>query len=155
MKNVTIPMEELAQVIQLQLQQGGHASLTVTGNSMQPMLCHRRDTVFLQPAEQKLKKGELILYRREDGSYILHRVVRCTAPDQYICSGDNQWEPEAVSHQQVIARVYGFRRKGKTYAISSRGYRFYVWLWVWIFPVRRPVFAARRLLGRLRKVIKK
>lgn len=155
MKNVMISMEELAPLIQLQLQQGGRATLTVTGNSMQPMLCHRRDAVSLQPVEQKIKKGELILYRREDGAYILHRVVGCTAQDQYICSGDNQWEKEAVSHQQVIARVYEFRRKSKVYPITCRGYRFYVWLWVWMFPVRRPILAARRLMGRICRVINK
>ena len=155
MKNVLIPMEELAPLIQLQLQQGGHASLTVTGNSMYPMLRHRRDTVYLQPADPVQKKGDLILYRREDGTYILHRIVRCKAAGAYICSGDNQWEPEAVSHQQVIAKVYKFCRKGKIYTQSSRGYRLYVWLWVGVFPVRRPIFALRRILGKLRRTIKK
>lgn len=155
MKSVVISMEELVPLIQLQLQQGGSASLIVTGNSMSPMLQHRRDTVFLQPPEAECKKGDLILYRRDNGKYILHRIVRCTGPGAYICSGDNQWEPEVVSHQQVIAKVDHFCRKGKTYSPSSRGYRFYVWLWVGIFPIRRPILAVRRLLGKLRARIRK
>ena len=156
MKNVLISMEELAPLIRLQLQKGGHASLTVTGNSMYPMLRHRRDMVYLQPADPVQKKGDLILYQREEGSYILHRIVRCKAPGEYICSGDNQWEPEAVSQGQVIAKVYAFRRKGKEYQHKSRSYRLYVWIWVALFPVRKPIFAMRHFLGRIyRKLAKK
>ena len=155
MKNVVIPMEELVPLLKLQLREGGYATLTVTGNSMYPMLRHRRDTVFLQPADPLQKKGDLILYQRADGDYILHRIVRCKAPGEYICSGDNQWEPEKVSQSQVIAKVSGFRRKGKDYPNAHRGYCLWVWLWTLLFPVRRPIFALRHFLGKIyHKIVK-
>ncbi len=155
MRNVVIPMEELMPLIQVQLQEGGHASLTVTGNSMYPMLRHRRDRVFLQPPDPVQKKGDLILYRRDSGGYVLHRVVRCKAPGTYICCGDNQWEPELVLQRQVLGKVYSFHRKDKTVKVTHRGYRFYVWLWVGVFPLRRSLLAVRRFLGKAYRKLRK
>ena len=45
MELATLPMEELAPLLQLQLDNGGKANLVVTGNSMHPTLLHRRDIV--------------------------------------------------------------------------------------------------------------
>ena len=140
-------------MILLQLQEGGHASLVVTGNSMYPTLSHGRDTVFLQPVEGQLQKGDLILYRRENGDYVLHRIVRCPSLNEWVCSGDNQWEPERVCREQAVAKVYSFCRKGKEYAVTAQGYRCYVWLWVCLFPIRRPILAVRRFFGRLYRVV--
>ena len=54
-------MKELAEVIKLQLDNGGKATLTVTGNSMLPMLVSRRDSVVLVlPGNQK--KGDVVLF---------------------------------------------------------------------------------------------
>jgi len=146
----TIPMEELVKVVTLQLENGGSANLVVTGSSMHPMLRHRRDTVHLVPLSRQPKKGDLILYRRDNGKYILHRIVTRVRHDAFFCSGDNQWEKEAVSTGQIIALVQGFTRKGKFVAESNFAYRLYVAGWVAMLPIRRPILALRRRLGRLR-----
>ncbi len=151
-QTVTIPMEALAEVIELQLQTGGKANLTVTGNSMVPMLYHRKDTVMLTSVEGKQKPGQVILYRRENGRYVLHRIIALTE-DGYICCGDNQYEKEPVAHTQLIASVVGFTRKGKLHECTALGYRFYTALWVYGFFARRPYIKIRRWLGRLRKKI--
>ncbi|MBO5953037.1 MAG: S24/S26 family peptidase [Oscillospiraceae bacterium] len=154
MQTVTIPMENLAQVLQLQLDRGGTATLTVTGSSMMPMLHSHTDTVFLVPVTASLKKKDLILYRRENGKYVLHRIVRQRSREAFICSGDNQWEPETVYAHQAIGLVNGFTRKGKRYSVEHLGYRIYVWFWVAIFPVRRPLIWMRRHLGLMLKTFK-
>ena len=155
MQTVIISMQSLAQVLQLQLDQGGRAALTVTGSSMMPMLHSHRDTVYLVPAPQKLKKGDLILYRRENGKYVLHRIVSVRSEEEFVCSGDNQWEPERVFARQVFALVDEFSRAGKRYSVEHTGYRAYVWFWVAIFPIRRPVICVRRFLGRILSKMKK
>ncbi len=147
-------MQELVKLLQLQMEQTGSAVLTVTGGSMLPMLHHGVDTVVLEPVAALQEKGALVLYRRESGNYILHRIVKANG-SEYICSGDNQWEPEAVSHTQLIGVVTGFTRKGKRYSNAHSGYRLYVRIWVALFPARRYILPLRRLLGRLRKRIRK
>lgn len=155
MQTVTVPMESLAEVIALQLNTGGRANLTVTGSSMLPMLRHRRDAVTLIPADGRQKKGDVILYRRKNGRYILHRII-ATEQDGYICCGDNQAVREPVASEQVIAVVDGFTRKGKAYKIDAPGYRLYTAVWVGLFPLRRYYISLRRRLGHLRsKLVKR
>lgn len=153
MRVEAIPMEQLAQLLAVQLEQGV-APLRVTGNSMSPTLQGDRDTVYLQKVDSPLRKGDVILYRRESGQYVLHRIVRLQ-DGGLILSGDNQFEPEHLKPEQVIARVEGFQRKGKDYSVSHTGYRLWVWFWVGLFPVRRPLIALRRRLGRIRRALKR
>ena len=49
--------------------------LTVTGGSMLPLLAGGRDRVTLGPVPERLRRGEVLLYRRADGSYVLHRLT--------------------------------------------------------------------------------
>ena len=149
-----IPMEELSELILLQLKNGGRARLTVTGSSMAPMLQHRRDTVELIPVAGPQKKGELILYRRDNGQYVLHRIVK-VVKDGYICCGDNQAMREPVRHDQLIAVVDGFIRKGKKYTRKDFDYLLYKAVWVGLFPIRQAHLAAWRALGRLRRSIRR
>ena len=90
MEQAIIPMESLAQLIRLQLEKGGRSSLLVTGISMYPILRHRRDTVELVKPE-RLRRGDLVLYQRDSGQYILHRIITRPKDGAFICSGDNQW----------------------------------------------------------------
>ncbi len=154
MQTVLIPMEELVQLLEVQLVHSGTAQLNVTGMSMWPMLFNRRDFVTLVPVPERLQKGDLILYRRDNGQYVLHRIVRIVSADEFICSGDNQWVPETVYARQVFALVTAFRRGGKDYPVTHPGYQRYVRFWVAMFPVRRPVLSLKNLLVRLRRKMK-
>lgn len=149
-----IPMQSLMQLLQVQLEKGGRANLTVTGFSMHPLLRSRRDSVALVPAG-KQKKGDIILYRRESGQFVLHRIIK-VEEDAYICSGDNQAIREPVMQEQVLAVVDGFTRKGKTYAIDHLGYRVYTWVWVELFCLRKYYLFTRRFFARwIRKYIRR
>lgn len=147
---ITVPMESLAEVIKLQLENGGRANLPVTGSSMMPLFYSRRDSVTLIPVDGQQKKGEIILYRRENGMYVLHRIIKAEQ-DFYICCGDNQYEKEIVKHEQLIGVVDQFMRAGRTYSREHLSYRMYQTLLIGLFPLRRGYIALRRCLGRLRR----
>jgi len=149
------PMESIVPLIRLQLENGGRSHLVVTGISMHPTLRHGKDRVELVPPPQKLKRGDLILYRRSGGRYILHRIVSKPEAGSFTCSGDNQWQPETVTENQVIALVDTYIRGKKRIPVNSWYCRLYVQLVVLFFPVRRPFLALRRGLGRLRKRLRK
>ena len=152
--NRKIPMEELAQLIALQLANGGRAKLTVTGCSMLPLLREQRDSVELIAPATRQKTGDIILYQRENGQYILHRIVALTETG-YLCCGDNQAKREVVDHSQLLAVVDGFRRKGKDYDLDHILYRLYLALWVGLFPLRGVYIKLRRFLGTGYRAIKK
>ena len=151
----TLPMEELMPILSAQLETGGRATLVVTGNSMYPTFRNRADAVYLIPVNRPLKKGDLILYRRENGRYILHRIVTKPKNGRFFCTGDNQWVQEAVTDAQVLALVDGFTRGGRTCPEQDRRYRTWVAVWVWLRPVRRPILALGKAFGRFRRKLKR
>ena len=57
---------------------GGVMEMPVFGSSMAPFLIHGRDAVRLVKCTHPPKRGEIVLFRRLDGHYVLHRVWRVT-----------------------------------------------------------------------------
>jgi hypothetical protein len=134
------------------LQQGGTVELTVTGNSMYPMLRHRVSRVRLAPVTGPLSRGDLPLYRRDNGKFVLHRVVEVDN-GLYSCCGDNQWHVEpGIRHDQIIAIVTDYARRKSWVSCGNRFHRIYWRFWVWVRPLRRLVFGGwkrvRRIIGR-------
>ena len=117
------------------------------GISMLPMLRQGIDSVVLSPVPGKLKKYDLPLYQRENGKYVLHRIIR--VEDAYSCMGDNQFTEEpCIRQEQLLALVTGFYR-GETYhSVKEPAYRLYCRFWHYSRPVRRFWHRCRRWLRR-------
>lgn len=145
-------MDQLIQLVQLQLAESGCASLTVTGCSMLPMLRPMKDRVLLAPPE-KFQKGDIILYQRDSGKYVLHRILQ-KKEGYVICCGDNQWEKERVEDTWVLAVVTGFYKLSKKYSVTDRWYRLYKWVWIRFFPVRRILLRMVRCAYRLKNKLR-
>lgn len=143
------PMSELSPLIVGLVNDGTDVTLTVTGNSMRPMLTHLKDTVILTKCDPlSLKAGDIPLYRRENGGYILHRIIK-SHDDVYDISGDYQYELErGVPKSSVLCVVKGFTRNGKFHSCDEFGYRLYAFLWRKLFPFRKAIMTAYRKLKR-------
>ena len=76
-------MSQLPQI----LQEAESVPLVISGNSMSPFMIHGRDTVYLSRVTKPIRRGDMILYRRRNGAYILHRVYR-VKQDTYTLVGD-------------------------------------------------------------------
>lgn len=145
-----IEMDALMPVIRERLAEGQSVRFSPRGISMLPMLRQGIDSVVISPLPQKLKKYDLPLYQREDGKYILHRIVG--AGPTYICMGDNQFVPEpGVRAEQMIAVVTAFYRGDKKHDVSEPGYRLYCCFWHYSRPVRH---VWRRGIGWIRRHLK-
>lgn len=136
-----VPADVLMPELQKAVAAGGQFVLTVTGNSMCPTLHPDRDAVVLS-AVRKPRKGQILLFRRDSGAYILHRV--CHVRDgKLVMNGDNQGWTEEISTEQVIAMVTELHRKGKVYDCGSLGSRMYGRLMTALLPVRRVLSCLR------------
>lgn len=150
MKRRSIPMEELYPLLQAQMEAGGQCLLPVTGSSMLPALRQGRDTVVLRrPAA--LRKGDVVLYRRADGRFILHRIIRREGRG-FFCCGDNQFTGEYVESGQILAAVTAVVRGERKRQSLRLGWRLWGWIWTALFPVRRPLIRLRRLLGKVKRI---
>ncbi len=131
-------MNELAPYIKDALKEGQRVRLTVSGNSMFPLFASRRDTVELTAVNgaDDIKKYDIVFYQRQNGQYVLHRVLY-KHKSHLIIAGDGEIEKEyAVDASQVMARVTSFVRKGKYATVQSKPYKIYVALWSAVFPLR-------------------
>lgn len=134
----TISNEELAGLMQEVFAQGGMFRFLPTGTSMQPMLYERRDAVLLcSPEKRPPKKYDVVLYRRENGQYVLHRIVG-GGREGYLLCGDHQYGLERnIREEQIIGVLARFERKGRQVSVDSLPYRWYAAAWTALRPIRR------------------
>ncbi len=122
-------------------------SLTV-GDSMEPLLHDRSTRVVIRRADLPLRPGDLPLYRRPDGRFVLHRVIRTDA-NFYYTRGDNRTGLEPVPKDWVLGVVTHIYRGRRRFAVTHPLYRAYVALWGAIYPLR---WAAYKCRGRWRSL---
>ncbi|PWM74575.1 MAG: hypothetical protein DBX59_03340 [Bacillota bacterium] len=82
------------------------------GNSMWPTLKHEGQSVVVLPKTDKLRLYDVPLYKRENGQYVLHRVVGF-AEGGYLVCGDSQFNEEVVAEEQIVGVMNGFYRGKK------------------------------------------
>ena len=132
----TMAPEELMPQLPQLLQQAQAVPLIISGNSMAPFLAHGRDTVYLSKLTGPLKRGDMILYRRKTGQYILHRIYR-VREGKYDLIGDGQLVIElGIGQEQILATVCAVRRKGKLLRKGNLCWEFYEHIWLALVPWR-------------------
>lgn len=148
-----VELDELMPLIQEKLNMGAEVELPSSGNSMYPLFRHRQDSFRLSRTENAPEKYDMVLYRRDNGTYVLHRIVG-VGPEGYILRGDNQFDSEyPVRADQIIAVVSSFSRSGKQVCCGDFGYWLYTRLWVSTAALRHGAAALKKSAGRaLRKV---
>lgn len=126
MKNNEVELDEVMEIIKEKLALGGTVTFTPRGASMLPMLKGGRDIVVLKQHSGRLHFLDVALYRRENGAYVLHRVIGFDEDGGYIFCGDNQFKREhGIMDKDVIGVMTAFLRKGKKYTNDSFRYRVY------------------------------
>lgn len=125
-------MEQLPQM----LLEAESVPLVISGNSMAPFLVHGRDIVYLSKVTQPLKRGDMILYQRGSGVYVLHRIYR-ERNGSYDLVGDGQvgLEP-GIRREQVFAIVKAVRRNGELLRKGSLCWEFFEHTWLTLLPFR-------------------
>ena len=141
-------MEQMMPLICERLAAGQTVKFSPHGVSMLPMLRQGKDSVLLTSVKGALKKYDLPLYRRRNGQYVLHRIVK--TGKTYICMGDNQFLPEpGIEQDQLIAVVTAFTRGTKVCSVKSPVYRFYCFLWHHTRWIRRIWRGLKRRMKKL------
>lgn len=108
--------------------------VTVSGTSMVPFL-RPGDVVFLNLPNRPCRVGDVVLFTRPDGSYVLHRIIR-TTNTHYILQGDGQLTPEPVPISQVCAVVTSLRLGNRLITPHHPYWLFFRTLWRWLRPLR-------------------
>ncbi len=128
---------------------GGTVDMTVPGNSMRPTLLDRVSKVRLKAIETP-KRGDMVLYRRENGAYILHRIVKENENGTFVFCGDAQYRLEkGIRREQMLAVVSDFSRRAKWRSCDDLFYQCWWRICVQARGCRHLSAAVRRRLNKL------
>ena len=108
------------------LAQEGKLVYSNVGVSMLPLLRQGRDLFIVEKrGPDRLKAGDVVLYRRPPAQYVLHRIVEVREKD-YVILGDNCVNREyGITDGDILGVMTGFVRNGKQHAVTEPGYRLY------------------------------
>ncbi len=104
-----------------ELEKHGAIAFVPGGNSMWPMLKNRKQSVIVTKKEKRLKKFDVALYQRDNGMFVLHRVIEPISGG-YIMCGDSQFTLEKIEEAQVFGVMEGFYRGKKYISITDKNY---------------------------------
>ena len=118
-------------------------AVPVAGGSMIPFL-HHGDTVYLDLPRFPVKRGDILLYQRSNGQYVLHRVIQTNADGSLWMSGDAQQQLEYLSDTNCVrAYVTSTCHKGRSNRPGGFRWWCYSHPWRWLIRYRRRLMALK------------
>lgn len=135
----TVDTQIFLDMVKEMVQGGRDVPITITGNSMSPFLIHGRDRVLLSKISRSLHKGDMVLYQRENGQYVMHRIRYINRKrNEYYMIGDAQNLTEGpLREEQIAAVVTSVFRKGRVLQPGDFWWEFFRRIWLHIVPFRR------------------
>jgi len=132
------------------LEEGETIQIKPQGYSMYPMFIPGRDSAIIRAVEQtKLKRGEVVLYKRDHGILVLHRIWKIDSKGIYM-NGDNQLIIEGpLRLDQVKGILVAFVRNNKTISTQNLLYKMIAYIWINMLPLRGLMHA---IVRKVRKI---
>lgn len=128
--------DEVAEIIR---EHGVYASAT-RGRSMRPLFKEGRDVVYVFALDTNIKKYDVLLYS-VGNRLTLHRVIGFKE-DLLLIRGDNTYELETVSREDVVGRLGAYTRRGKYKQVTSFHFKLFTFFAIAFYPVR---YALRKI----------
>lgn len=119
-------------------------STLTQGASMRPMLRQHKDVVVIKRVEGPLKKGDVVLYPGENGSFILHRIISIKNGRLIIRGDNNDFTEYNIKPADVVGILKEFYRDGKYISCDNNTwYKLYTFYIMHSFTLR--MFWRKRL----------
>lgn len=138
-----------------ELNSKGYIVFTNEGDSMMPLLREHRDILVIRKIEEPLKKYDAVLFKRPNGAYVLHRIIRVCGSGKYRIAGDNRWFSEIVPKEWIIGILKEVVRDGEHISVESDEYKAYVKKVPWQrFRLKLRHFP-RAVFGKMRRILRR
>lgn len=121
-------VEEMYPLISEIISSGGSFRLFPKGISMLPTIKQGVDSVELA-APKKLKKYDIVLYKRPNSQFVIHRIMKIKNDLVSMC-GDNQVAlEEGIDAEDILAKVVGIYKGEKLFKNTDFSYKIYSFFW--------------------------
>lgn len=122
-----------------ELSENGRLVYCNVGDSMLPLIRQDKDLLVIEKPKKRIKKYDVILYKRENGQYVLHRIL-AVKNGGYVLCGDNRYYREyGVQPSQILGVLTSVIREGNEIPVDKFGYKLYSHLWCDFFYIRAGV----------------
>ncbi len=146
-------MSEIPDDLSGTLKDGKNVIAEPSGHSMEPLLHDKGTKVLIAPLEKKPEPGDIVLWHRKDGKYVMHRMIG-ESEKHYLLRGDNCVNTDRAVKRRVIGVVTDIYRNGRWFPVTDKRYLAYVRIWTSIFPLRKIFFNLRNKVNKPIKKIK-
>ena len=148
-----IHFEDIEHIIRETLDMGKSFKISPNGGSMLPLIVQGRDSVYIKKPAGRLKKYDIAFFKRDNGKFVLHRVVK-VKKDSYVMCGDNQLILEkGVEDRHIIGVVCKLECDGKTFDADDKKYKKYVVMRVNTRFIRKLSSLFRRAIGKIKRIL--
>ena len=108
------------------LKERGTLIYSNVGTSMMPLLRQGKDLfVIRSKGPERCRRGDVVLYKRPPGRYVLHRVVE-VLEDGYVILGDHCADREnGITDADILGVMTGYIRDGVEHSVEEKAYRDY------------------------------
>ncbi|MBR2043575.1 MAG: hypothetical protein IJ946_04480 [Clostridia bacterium] len=126
-----VTLSQLLPAIEEMLLNDMEVTFNTNGSSMLPLL-RSGDSVTVKKA-QAYKKGDVVLFKRDDEGFVLHRIVKIKGDTVYTEGDSLLTRDEPFEKERIIGKAVAFFRKGKKIKISDFKYKVYMLCYVSVF----------------------
>lgn len=141
--------EMISSSIEKELISRGEIIYTNCGDSMYPLIRPIGDVLVIKRKTHGFKKYDVALYKRDDGKYILHRIIKVNKDGTYVACGDNRYSKEfGLTDANMLGVLVSVVRNGKETKQSDLKCRIYAHLWCDFFYLRKIILIAVKMFKR-------
>ena len=134
------------------LNEGHNLKIPLSGLSMYPLLVGGRDEAVISTVQgKKLKRGDIVLYVREDGTQVMHRIHHIKSNTFFMLGDAHTWIEGPIKKEAVLAVAVAVIRKGKMVLCNRFDYKIISAFWLFVRPLRPMIICAARSLLRILK----
>lgn len=151
-KKEKMTLSELYPAMKAMLDSGGEFLFYPDGISMLPTIRAGCDGVFLSRADS-ICRGDILLFKRHDGSFVLHRVVKIEDNGALVMRGDNQYIDETgILPNAVVGKVNAILKDERKVSTSSLSFRLRSAFRIFFFPIKK---FFHRAWGKIKKAARR
>ena len=143
---VGFEMDEIFPIIEEGIKSGGRIRFYPRGKSMLPLIREGIDSVIFEEIKE-VKKYDLILYLREDGTFVLHRVIKISKDEYTFCADNLLTIEKHIKRQALKAKVTGIYRGETFMSLDSSEYLRYSKRRVAQIYIRKVKNKIKRIIG--------
>lgn len=134
-----------------ELSNNGKLVYSVKGQSMFPLIKAGKDVVVIDKTDASacLRRLDIVLYKNNNGNYVLHRILKIKN-DSFVICGDNCWKREFdINRLQIIGKLVEILRGEKVVNPYSRRNMIQAHLWCDVFFLRSGIVGFRNLINKI------